>query len=295
MAGRSIHIGVMTLPRPHIQPASSPPVPTELPQARWLAAVGPSDAAARAPEPHDQPRSAPAGPGPLVAVCGLCGGAGASTLAYLIARSTAIGALEEGPPVLALDAGGTTGGLSLYSRAASGRSLAELAEDIRLGRPTSTPMFTTAVDGVRLIATPPRAQPEPEPKPLVISRILSDAREAHRMTVVDCGTLSLPTERLALELATHVTWVMPATEDGLRRAQLSPSTVVSCAPTQILVARHDPSGRKASIRALAELANERHSALVLMPQVADLGGKSTDDALEICSVTMEVLALKLRQ
>jgi hypothetical protein len=283
----------MTVPRAHIQPASPSPVPAARPQARWLAAVEPPDAAASLSEAGDQPRAAPTGPGPLVAVCGLCGGAGVSTLAYLLARSTAIGAGEEGAPVLALDAGGTTGGLSLYSGAASARSLAELAEDIRLGRPTSTPMFATAVDGMRLIATSPRAQPDPELR--VISRILSDAREAQRMTVADCGTLSLPAERSALELATHVLWVMPATEDGLRRAHLSPWTVASSDVSQLLVARHDPSGRKASTRALAGLADGRRSTLVLMPHVADLDRNSPDDALEICAVTMEALAIKLRQ
>ena len=46
---------------------------------------------------------------PLLAVCGLCGGAGASTLTYLVARY----AVERGlGHVLAFDTGGTTGGLS---------------------------------------------------------------------------------------------------------------------------------------------------------------------------------------
>src|SRR5918996_4969449 len=53
---------------------------------------------------------------PLLAVCGLCGGAGVSTLSYLVARF-AIG-LAEGH-VLVCDTGGTTGGLAPYARVGS--------------------------------------------------------------------------------------------------------------------------------------------------------------------------------
>ena len=52
--------------------------------------------------------------GSLLAVCGLCGGAGASTLAYLIA---ALRAEQQGGPVLVCDTGGPAGGLAAYAEA----------------------------------------------------------------------------------------------------------------------------------------------------------------------------------
>src|SRR4051794_24816394 len=55
-------------------------------------------------------------PGALLAVCGLCGGAGASTLSYLIARFAAEQASAD---VLVCDTGGPTGGLAAYAAAES--------------------------------------------------------------------------------------------------------------------------------------------------------------------------------
>jgi hypothetical protein len=280
----------------------------EAPRPRRLTAVTPPDLAvppgdddvasggraAEAPTdgPAERTAAAPPPAGPLVAVCGLCGGAGVSTLSYLIARSAVLEAGHRSGPVLALDAGGMTGGLSLYAGEASLRSLAELADDITRGHPP-TSMFITAVGGVRLIATAPRPQPEPDLG--VVSRILTDAREAHHMTVVDCGTLTLPGERLALELATHVIWVLPASEHGVSRARLSTWSVPRSDVVQVVVARRDPAARKAPTRDLAQLAEAREAALVLMPHVKSLEGQPLDNALEVCAVTLQALAMKLRQ
>jgi hypothetical protein len=228
-----------------------------------------------------------------VAVCGLCGGAGASTLAFLIARSTALRADADNRPVLALDAGCSTGGLSLYFGAASSGSLAELALDIGAGRAAPTPLFATAGDGLRLIATTPRPQPEPEPR--IVSRVLADAREAHRMTVVDCGALALTAERLAFESASHVVWIVPATDHGVRRAGMSPWRVVRSDVVQLLVARHDLSARRASVRALVSLADARDATLVLMPHVDRLDTGALDRALDVCGVTLQALATRLTQ
>lgn len=267
--------------------------PEELAQTPGLTEAAEAGIEAPVCQSGSRPRPSPAHHGPLVAVCALCGGAGASTLTYLIAQSAALDPDSAGGPVLALDAGGTTGGLALYSRAASARSLAELADEIRAGHAPSAPIFATAARGVRLIATTPRLQPEPDLER--VSRVFADAREAHRMTVVDCGTLSLSSERLALELATHVVWVLPATEHGLSRARLSPWTVVPPDVVQVLVARNNPSARRASTRALAQLAEARDATLVLMPHVKELDRDSFDAALEICGVTLQAIATKLRQ
>ena len=153
-------------------------------------------------------------------------------------------------------------------------------------------MFAIASGGVRVIAKAP--QPQPNPDPGVVGRILADARDAHRATVVDCGALTLPAERLGLEAATHVIWVVPATEHGVCRARPCPWFVTSPDVVQVVLARHDPSAPKASMRSLTRLATERAATLVLMPHVKNLKPKSLDTALESCGVTLAALATKLR-
>ena len=68
--------------------------------------------------------------GPLLAVCGLCGGAGASTLAYLVALAKA---RERSGSVLVGDTGGPGGGLACYAGVEAPRSLAEVARDAAAG------------------------------------------------------------------------------------------------------------------------------------------------------------------
>ena len=72
--------------------------------------------------------------GPLLAVCGLCGGAGASTLAYLVALAAARG---DPGSVLVADTGGPTGGISYYAGVEAPRSLTEAGRAGR--RRTSRP------------------------------------------------------------------------------------------------------------------------------------------------------------
>lgn len=59
--------------------------------------------------------------GPLLAVCGLTGGAGVTTLSYLIALAAA---RERADPVLVADMGGPSGGLA----ACAGVEVEALAE-----------------------------------------------------------------------------------------------------------------------------------------------------------------------
>ena len=89
--------------------------------------------------------------GPLLAVCGLCGGAGASTIAYL----TALAAARRGTgAVLVADTGGPTGGISHYAGVQAPRSLTELAEHVHADS-VRQPVATTR-DGLRVLATEPR-------------------------------------------------------------------------------------------------------------------------------------------
>ena len=70
--------------------------------------------------------------GPLLAVCGLCGGAGASTLAYLVALAEA---RRRSAPVLVGDTGGPGGGISCYAGVQAPRSLVEVADHVAAGLP----------------------------------------------------------------------------------------------------------------------------------------------------------------
>ena len=70
--------------------------------------------------------------GPAGRVCGLCGGAGASTLAYMLAAAAANGSSQ---PVFACDTHGITGGLALYARAQPRLSLSQAADQVAAGTP----------------------------------------------------------------------------------------------------------------------------------------------------------------
>src|SRR5436309_15312265 len=78
--------------------------------------------------------------GPLVAICGLCGGAGASTLAYTLAAAAAQRSTQ---PVFACETSGITGGLALYARAQPGLSLTEAANQVAAGTPPSGPVVSS--------------------------------------------------------------------------------------------------------------------------------------------------------
>jgi MinD-like ATPase involved in chromosome partitioning or flagellar assembly len=232
--------------------------------------------------------------GPLVAVCGLCGGAGASTLTYLLAAASARG--EGRAPILACDAGSVTAGLSLYAGIESPRSLAETAVALQEGRLGEQPMFVRAPSGVRLIAPGPRAE-APAAAGAAITRLVRDARGAHGLTVVDCGTLAEEPQRIAARLASHILWVVPATTGGVQRAQRAlPAASWADHHTQIVVARRDTTGgTKATLRALTTLADARRAPLVLVPHLDDLATTDLAAALTAAEVSLEALAGALRR
>ena len=139
----------------------------------------------------EQPARAPCC-GPLLAVCGLCGGAGASTLAYLIALAAA---RAGAGPVLVADTGGPSGGLACYAGVEAPRSLAEVAEHLAAGLPTG-----------QLVATHRRRAARARDRPALHARVparraRAAARpraRAHALTVIDCGTLAREADQVAL-------------------------------------------------------------------------------------------------
>jgi MinD-like ATPase involved in chromosome partitioning or flagellar assembly len=225
-----------------------------------------------------------AGAGPLLAVCGLCGGAGTSTLSYLIARFSA---RRQSDPVLVCDTGAPDGGLAHYAGVSTQRSLLELGEHVTAGLATGR-LYVTGADGVRVLATGPRF---PEQRAADgVHLVLDHARSAHALTVVDCGTLSRAADHIALAMASHIAWVLPATPTGVRRGErvldaVSPYLL----GRELIVARRDEREPKCALNDLKRLARERDATLVLFPELPDIRQPETDAALDAAQVPLQAM------
>jgi hypothetical protein len=64
-------------------------------------------------------------------------------------------------------------------------------------------LYARGPDGLRIIASRPEFLADGNPK--AVEFVFEQARAAHALTVVDCGTLSRAIEQQALGLATHIT------------------------------------------------------------------------------------------
>ena len=231
-------------------------------------------------------RSAPASarPGPLLAVCGLCGGAGASTLAYLTALAAA---RRDDWAVLVADTGGPTAGISHYAGVRAPRSLTEAAEHVHAGLPTGQLIATTA-DGLRVLATSPTLSQTCSREGVEL--LLEQARERYTLTVIDCGTLARQADQIALARATHVVWVLPATAGAATRGrQLLDAIAPHQSGREILVARHEPRDRRQALRELRDLARHRRALLILFPSVPELATGNADAALETAQVPLQAI------
>lgn len=223
-------------------------------------------------------------PGPLLAVAGLSGGAGASVLAYLIAATAAA---HSRAPVLLADTGGPTAGLAAYTATSSPQTLAGLSE--RLARDEVIPagFWGLGEYGLRVLAGDPQfSVPGDE---AAIRRVLGDARAAHSLTVVDGGTLARPAEQVALSIATHIAWVLPATASGVARARRVLSRVTALSRPEILVARAEPGVGKPPVSDLADLADERRAPLVLMPYLGDVAARSARELADDAALALQAV------
>jgi Flp pilus assembly CpaE family ATPase len=245
-----------------------------------------AEVVAAAPAPAPAPARTRA---PLLAVAGLCGGAGASTLAFLAARHAA----RDGErPVLVADTGGPTGGLAACARVAVARSLPRAAAAIAAHEPLGAGLFAEAGGGLRVMASAP--EPPVDVAADAAARVLADARGAHRLTVVDCGVPHGPLESQVLEAATHVAWVLPATLGGARRAR---RTLELFPPhpdrRELVIARHDAAGATAPLTLLKELAAGRRAPLLLVPHLPDLAEQTPDTALELAGEALDALVAEV--
>ncbi len=225
--------------------------------------------------------------GSLLAVCGLCGGAGTSTLAYLIALAAA---RTNAGPVLVADTGGPGGGISCYAGVQAPRSLpeqAELAEHLTACA-TAGQLVASSGDGVRVLATGPRFAPACADQGVEL--LLAQARERYALSVIDCGTLARAADQIALASASQVAWVLPATAGGVLRADRVLDALDPSLPgRELLLARHDERGQKAAHRDLKRLAQLRHATLVLVPTLPDLATSNADAALEAAQVPLQAI------
>jgi hypothetical protein len=196
--------------------------------------------------------------GPLLAVCGVCGGAGASTLSCLAALAVAA---QSPAPVLIADLGGPNAALRELLGVESERSLPDLAWHVQATATRPARPFALAAHGLRVIARAGRLE-HPVGEAAVRS-LLAHARAAHALTVIDCGTLAGPAEQAALDCATHVCWVLPASAHGVRCARRLHFALGARWPGRETLAARGEHGRRPPLGDLAALAEERPAPLLL--------------------------------
>jgi hypothetical protein len=220
----------------------------------------------------------------------LVGGAGTTTLAYLIARAAA---RQWDHSVLVADAGGSSGGLAALAGVESARSLPELAGALAMGVPLDGVLYATTRDGLRVIARGPEFGTS---APLVhLTTLLGDARETHTLTVIDCGMLAGEVGQTVVDEATHLAWVLPATKHGVELGQ----RVLAAAPngrgSQFLVARRDRRQTNAPVRELRRLAGEQRLPLVLVPDLPGLEDGNLPRAVDAAQVSVQAILGALRR
>jgi hypothetical protein len=199
--------------------------------------------------------------GPIVAVCGLVGGSGASTLAFCLARQAA---RESQAPVLLTEPDARRAGLAVLADRSTPLCLSRLAQRVAEGRAPAEP-FVEIEHGLRLVASAPRRGADAEPGH--VSALIREARAAHGLVVVDCGT-SWITARSVLDAATHILWTVTASRDAVARARLLLASDALPPPgraRELLVALASDRRPTASVRALRRLAAQRCERLVLAP------------------------------
>lgn len=222
-------------------------------------------------------------PGPLLAIVGLCGGAGVSVLAHLIAVSAAGSSKAQ---VLLADTGGPTAGLALYSGATAPLTLADVSDRLGSGERVAPRFWADAPDGLRVLAGVPQFTVQGTDES--VRRVLRDARAVHGLTVVNAGTLARPAEQAALSAASHVAWVVPASASGVARGRRVLDRITSLSRPEILVARADPAARP-PVGALAELADSRAAPLVLVPYLGEVTSRALRDVQLEATVALQAL------
>jgi hypothetical protein len=231
--------------------------------------------------------------GPLVAVCGLVGGAGTSTLAFLLAREAA---RRSSVPVLLAELH-DHGALATLAGGGGGHGLAGLAGAVDNEQLIAAP-FTELAGGPRLVAASrPTLDPAPPMTPAALERVVGDARAVHGLVVVDTGRVSDPGAAALRAAASHVLFVVSATTLALALAEaLGAAGVFTQAggahPSLVAVGRHP--GRSPSLRQLRRLAERHADRLLLVPHLDSLAASDPARAERQLEPTYAALASLLR-
>jgi Flp pilus assembly CpaE family ATPase len=221
--------------------------------------------------------------GPLVALCGLAGGAGTTTLALMLAHAAAA---ESSAPVLLTEFATDSGGLAAATGQTGPASLATLARRVADGE-VPQEAFVELAPRLRLIATAPATLPSPDPDAL--RALLEQARAAHGLTILDCGT-DHAAARAVSRHASHVVWTMPATPAGVARARALLASDVAPPPggaREVLAAVASDHQSSVRVRALRQLARSRCDRVVLIPhsRALDAGDHGIAAALTALATT----------
>jgi hypothetical protein len=229
--------------------------------------------------------------GPLVAVCALVGGSGASTLAFALACQAA---RESSAPILVAESDARRAGLAVLARQASPLCLLRLARAVADGRAPER-AFVELDPGLRLIASAPHLFATPDATE--VRALLRDARAAHGLVIVDCGT-AWAAARPVLDEATHILWTVTAERAAVVRARTLFSSGALPTPgrwREVLVALKLERRRDASVRALRRLAFQRCERLVLAPHSDALANGELPASDTRLSRTLISLAYTLRR
>jgi hypothetical protein len=202
--------------------------------------------------------------GPLVAICGLHGGAGTTSLARLLAEAAQASATAGAVMLCETDPCG--GGLAIELGQASPHGLHDVAADRRDARRAP---FAQLPDGLRLCAAAPA--PRAPADSSQVGATLDDARAAHALTIVDCATLREAHGHVALERADAIVWTLGAHHEPRRALLLLGSALARSALRGrwvIAVSDAGVAGVDNARTAARELTEHLAIDVVLVPNLA---------------------------
>jgi hypothetical protein len=210
----------------------------------------------------------------IVAVCGLHGGAGTTTIATLLARAAAA---QQPGGVLLCDSAPGAGDLALSLGDASPYSLTDVAR-MAASRQTPAQMpWLEQADGLRVMARAPARRAAASTDAVV--QVLRDADAAHSLVVVDAGALQSEHATAALRAADVVLWALDATAQLDRSAALLGGPLAADARHARWLLAASATGRDGDVPVAARLTELVPTAahLVLVPAAghtaADTSGR----------------------
>lgn len=211
----------------------------------------------------------PLGP-PVVAVCGLGGGAGATTMTLMLGYAAAA---QDRGGVLVADTGGAGANLASIAKKRSEHSLTSAAHAQRLGVLRPETAFTEISQDLRLIGREPDlAGDDLEDLAPELADLLADAQEAHLAVFVDCGRLEKEAQIEVARHATHIVWVTTGNATGARKARaMFDSMSLAGSRADLLIVRADRDGLDLKAEREMRLAAEEADALLIFcPAAGDV-------------------------